>query len=255
MTTRPSRGRAIIFIAAGTAIVALAGVSIHAAATSNPAADGTPSPFTSAAASPGAASPGAAESVTPSPTALASPWSAAPGHPTPDDTAAPTDPSPDPQQPSPKPTDDAGPQIFEVPFAPVEKIDPQSAEVLVGAALTAPDADRAVAESDLERAFADIAADAYREEIEAEWLEMSASGWSLRGERRVDDLEITSLDGDAATIVACIDASDVTLVDAEGEPVGSQSARMTRAEHVFTLARDGGVWRVTDRTFPDDPTC
>lgn len=253
MTTRLSRRRALT---AGIAVVvvAVAATSVALATRSHPVAEGdSPLPVTATDA-PGSA-PGAAESVTPSPTALASPPSAAPGpSPTPDldETAEPDAPQ---ATPSPSPTPGEEPSIFAVPFAPIEKIDPGSAEVLIGAALTAPNSTHVAATVDLERAFADIAADAFQEEIESEWLELASSGWTLSGERRVTDLEITEHEGNVATVVACIDSSDVTLVDAAGDPVGSDSARAPRASHVYTLVRDDSVWRVTDRTFADDPTC
>ena len=254
MTTRLSRRRALT---AGIAVVvvAIGATSVALATQSSPVAEGdSPLLPVTATDAPGSA-PGAAESVTPSPTALASPPSAAPGPsptPDPDETAEPEAPQ---ATPSPGPAPDEQPSIFAAPFEPIEKIDPGSAEVLIGAALTAPNSTHVAATVDLERAFADIAADAFQEEIESEWLELASSGWTLSGERRVTDLEITEHEGNVATVVACIDSSDVTLVDASGDAVGSDSARAPRASHIFTLVREDSVWRVTDRTFPDDPTC
>ncbi|MGO1235389.1 MAG: hypothetical protein ACTMIH_08630 [Microbacterium gubbeenense] len=252
MTVRSSHRRATTAgLVIGIAAIAAAGVAV--ATMSDPVAEGASPRLTAATAAPGTA-PGAEESVTPSPTALASSPSTAPGRPS---TSAPAEPA-EQDEPSPRPSPEAPsltPGVLPDPFTPIETLDPVSAELLLGAALTAPDSAGATEVVELERAFADIAADAFQEEIESEWLELTSSGWTITGERRVDDLEITDLGDDTATIVACIDSSDVTLVDAAGDPVGSESAGPARAQHVFTLAKDDGAWRVTDRTFPDDPTC
>lgn len=253
MTVSSSRRRAtttglVIGIAAVAAVIAIA-------TTSDPVAEGASPRLTAATAAPGSA-PGAVESVTPSPTALASSPSTAPGRvpsPRANEATGPGEPSssPVPGTPEPAPRHHVLPE----PFIPIESLDAASAEALLAAALTPPNSAGASEVVDLERAFADIAADAFQEEIESEWLELSSSGWSITGERVVNELEITDLDDRTATIVACIDSSDVALIDAAGHPVGSESAGPVRAQHIFTLAKHDGAWRVTDRTFPDDPTC
>lgn len=144
-----------------------------------------------------------------------------------------------------------------VDFDPItaEELEPSDAESLVAVALTSPGQPADVQLDDLAALFTDIAADSYASELEAQWAELAENGWSIEGEQRIDDLEIVSLDGTQATVAACIDASDVTMVDASGETIGADRARAPRAQHLFTLTREDGIWRVADRTFPDDPSC
>ena len=108
--------------------------------------------------------------------------------------------------------------------------------------------------------LSDVAIDAYAEELEAQWLELSSQGWAMTGSPVVAELEISELDASSdpvtAEISACIDSSDVSMTDADGEPIGDPSATMPRALHLFTMVQaDDGSWRVAAHSFPDDPRC
>ncbi|MDI6944994.1 MULTISPECIES: hypothetical protein [Microbacterium] len=133
------------------------------------------------------------------------------------------------------------------------------AEELVEEVLTPPDAEDAARPGDLEALLADVTAGAYRAELEAQWLELSANGWSYVGESQVVGLEILALDEEAepatAQVKACIDASGLELVDADGERIGSEKDTHPRAAHLFDLVYEDGTWRVLSRSFPDDPAC
>jgi hypothetical protein len=167
--------------------------------------------------------------------------------------------SPEPA-PSPAPSGPPASPSPSEPFRPVTgELEDDAAAGLVEAALVVPDAAAAPDEGELKTLLADIAAGSYRAELEAQWLELEANGWSYTGAPTVTALEILALEEDAepatAQLRACIDSSDVTLVDAEGEPVGSPEGVMPEAAHLFSLVREDDTWRVTARTFPDDPTC
>ena len=145
-------------------------------------------------------------------------------------------------------------------FEPVTgELDAEDASELVSESLTPPDAGIAPDTEDLEAVLSDLAAGSYRAELEAQWLELSENGWSYSGDPRVVDLEIVSMDdkSDPATaeVPACIDSSDVTLLDVDGQRIGSQDDVVARAAHLFSLVRDDGTWRVASRSFPDDPAC
>ncbi|WOF22633.1 hypothetical protein N8K70_14740 [Microbacterium betulae] len=235
--SRPALLRAAVGAAACLAAAgAIAAALTASPAATDPGADVEHPPATSAPA-PSAVTAEPAESVMPSPTAPAAPPSASPGHlPSASETSAPGE------------------------FAPVTgDLEPEDATDLVAESLTPPDAGTAPDAEDLEALLTDLAAGSYRAELEAQWLELSANGWSYSGEPRVADLEIVALDerSDPATaeVTACIDSSEVVLLDAEGQRIGSQDDVVPRAAHLFALVRDDDTWRVTSRSFPDDPAC
>ncbi len=170
-------------------------------------------------------------------------------------------PSADPEPaPSPAPSEPPASPSPSEPFQPVTgELEDDAAAGLVEAALVVPDAAAAPDEGELKTLLADIAAGSYRAELEAQWLELEANGWSYTGAPAVTALEVLALEEDAepatAELRVCIDSSDVRLVDADGEPVGSPEGVVPEAAHLFSLVREDDTWRVTARTFPDDPTC
>ena len=179
---------------------------------------------------------------------------AGPATQSPEPGASPSAPA-DPGDPGPAPRRDPA-----EPFEPVTgPLEDDGAAALVEAALDVPDAEKAPDEERLGAEFADIAAGSYLAELESTWLELEANGWSYTGAPRVDGLEILSLDEKAtpatAELRACIDSTDVALVDADGERIGAAADAQPRAAHLFSLVREDDTWRVAARTFPDDPTC
>lgn len=186
-----------------------------------------------------------------SPTGTGSP-SDAPGTASP---SAPTDPT-DPATPS-APGSGAGsrPAISTAPGELTE----EDASALLENALVPPVAEAESVQA-LDDLMGDAVMDAYAEELEAQWLELSSQGWSVTGAPTISSLEITSLENSSqpatAEVLACIDSSDVTIVDAEGTPVGDPDAVMARAQHRFTMIQaEDGIWRISSRAFPDAPDC
>ncbi|WP_221585059.1 ARC6/PARC6 family protein [Microbacterium sp. G2-8] len=105
------------------------------------------------------------------------------------------------------------------------------------------------------RQLSDAVAGSYLAELEAQDAELAENGWTLEGDPVVESVEILSHHGRDASVRACIDSSDVVMRDDAGDPVGSLDARSVRAASVFDFVREKGVWRITARSFPDDPTC
>ena len=175
---------------------------------------------------------------------------------------APTDdpgtstPAPGPSD-SPSPTDAPGsgaPSGGAISTTPGELREDEASELI--ALAVAPVPESVTTDSQL----SDVAIDAYAEELEAQWLELSSQGWAMTGSPVVAELEISELDASSdpvtAEISACIDSSDVSMTDADGEPIGDPSATMPRALHLFTMVQaDDGSWRVAAHSFPDDPRC
>ena len=187
-----------------------------------------------------------------------------------DPTAAPSDaptdapgtstPTPDPSD-SPSPTDAPGsgaPSGGAITTAPGKLREDEASELITLAVAPVPES--VTTDSQLSDALSDVAIDAYAEELEAQWLELSSQGWAMTGSPVVTELEISELDASSdpvtAEISACIDSSDVSMTDADGEPIGDPSATTPRALHLFTMVQaDDGSWRVAAHSFPDDPRC
>lgn len=97
------------------------------------------------------------------------------------------------------------------------------------------------------------------EELHNEQLELTANGWSKRGSERIVSLTVAETadpQAQAITVSACIDSSDVVLLDADGEPIVSGTpADQRRAINIYTLQRVGDSWLISDRTFPDQAAC
>lgn len=107
---------------------------------------------------------------------------------------------------------------------------------------------------DLGTLMGNVAADSYLQELESQWQELVANGWSIEGTPKVVSAEVTESSDTHATVVACVDSSNVRTLDAAGVVIGSASD--TSARNVFTLEqRSDGVWRITAHSFPDDPAC
>ena len=113
-------------------------------------------------------------------------------------------------------------------------------------------------DEELARRFADLASGAYLAELEAQWQELLANGWTIEGAPEVVSAEIEREDREArsAVVLGCLDSSGVVTRDAAGDPIGPPDARAARALHRFTLTEgEDDVWRVSRHDFPDDPAC
>src|SRR5690554_616505 len=70
-----------------------------------------------------------------------------------------------------------------------------------------------------------LATGAILEELEVEQQQLTDNGWSRAGAEKVVSVEVISAELDAtpptATVSACIDSNDITLLDAAGKPIVS----------------------------------
>lgn len=160
--------------------------------------------------------------------------------------------------PSATPTVTASP----APAAPpteVGEIDDDQALTTIETALAAPIGSAGTAD-DLAAVLKNVAVDSYAAELEAQWQELVSQGWSITGTPTLVSTQITALDAASdpptAEITACVDSSDVTMLDADGKPIGDATAKMPRALHLFTLVQGSDdIWRISAHSFPNDPTC
>jgi hypothetical protein len=105
-----------------------------------------------------------------------------------------------------------------------------------------------------------VARGAIVDEIGNEQQELESNGWTQRGKATVKSVTILSTDLSAtpptAVAQACIDSSHVVTLDASGKPLGGTDPAASRAAlNIYSLQQDGGTWRITARTFPDNPAC
>ncbi|MFI7579586.1 hypothetical protein [Kocuria kalidii] len=97
------------------------------------------------------------------------------------------------------------------------------------------------------------------QEVVASLTEFEHQGWEQRGVPVVVGRPVLAPlpaeGGDAARVTVCLDSSQVTVVDRDGEVVrGPQKDR--RALHNYDLFREPGQsWQVVQHGFPNDPTC
>jgi len=126
--------------------------------------------------------------------------------------------------------DDTVEHIVTVPFEPVETSD------------------------DLEKRLGKVATGDYLAELEAQWQELTANGWTIEGKPEVVWTKTGKVADGKAELVACIDSSAVRTIDAKGKPIGESTAPPAR--HLFTLEQSkDGAWRIASHSFPDDPAC
>lgn len=192
--------------------------------------------------SPSAADP--PDSPTQGPSATSSP-----GTPQPTSTSSPTPSSPAPSAPPASPAP---------PVTTHGAIDDDAVQELVDsyvvtAAGTAPDDPHA---SDR---VAAVAGDTIIAELEADLLELDSNGWTRTGTPEVISASVIDQDDSAtpptATVQACIDSSDVHVIDSAGDPLPSDPSS-ARALNLYTLnQQDDGSWILVSRSFPDNPAC
>ncbi len=91
---------------------------------------------------------------------------------------------------------------------------------------------------------------------EAQTYEYQDMDARIKGGSRIDWLTVTATDAAATppsvTVTACLDDSGVTVFTPE-HPRGITST--LRNQMIFTVFYDGGVWKVSDLTFADQPSC
>ena len=95
------------------------------------------------------------------------------------------------------------------------------------------------------------------EDIENQRQEWAVEGWHQEGEASVPVSEIEATD-DPSVVRArvCVDSSQVNVVDENGVVVNADvPAEERRSLMLVTFVREVDVWRMAERTFPDDPRC
>jgi hypothetical protein len=149
--------------------------------------------------------------------------------------------------PTAEPTGDAA--------APAPELTEDEAEESVVEFFTASDAAAAKPEDGIE-GLEKIASGAILSEIEAEYTELAAYGWTRHGNATLSDVTVLESDEKGARVQACVDVSDVVIEDAAGKPIPSAADVGTaRSLTIFSLEYDGAEWRLTERSFPTDPSC
>ncbi len=103
----------------------------------------------------------------------------------------------------------------------------------------------------------EVAGDARRAVLNSV-AELHSNHWHQVGRPRLVSEHVLAYHPHASpprlTVAACLDTSDVRLVDRAGGTVPN-SAVGYRSWNYLTLVRRGAGWVVTDQTFPDDPDC
>ena len=92
------------------------------------------------------------------------------------------------------------------------------------------------------------------EEFDAQAQEWNADGTRVSGTPRIEDAHVTASDGTTATVRACVDSTGVTVTNDAGSPLTDDTSLM-RALTDFSFVNDGGSWKLSGVSFPDDPTC
>lgn len=99
---------------------------------------------------------------------------------------------------------------------------------------------------------------AYAEALQARLAEFEDAGWTQVGTPVITSLELVEEHPDEtpqrAVVLACVDSSDVDIVDADGNSLRN-TGTPARTANLFTLVRENGTWSVADATFPEDPDC
>ena len=93
------------------------------------------------------------------------------------------------------------------------------------------------------------------EEFDAQALEWTRDGTHTTGSPTLEDVHILSDDGAGnVTVSACVDSSSVRVLNDAGTAL-TDDTTMTRALTYFLFVKDGGAWKLSGFSFPDDPTC
>lgn len=93
------------------------------------------------------------------------------------------------------------------------------------------------------------------EEFDAQALEWTRDGTHTTGSPTLEGVHIISDDGAGnITVSACVDSSSVRVLNDAGTAL-TDDTTMTRALTYFQFVKDGGAWKLSGFSFPDDPTC
>lgn len=107
-------------------------------------------------------------------------------------------------------------------------------------------------------AISDIATGNALEDLGVDARELAESGLVQVGSPEVIDAIVMDADvtgaPPTATVLACLDYSKVDMQTADGTSVKDVHAAQ-RVPTLFTLVKVENRWLVSNRTFPDEPTC
>ena len=92
------------------------------------------------------------------------------------------------------------------------------------------------------------------EEFDAQALEWTRDGTHTTGTPTLEDVHISDDGAGNVTVSVCVDSSSVRLLNDAGTALTDET-RMTRALTYFQFVKDGGAWKLSGFSFPDDPTC
>jgi len=115
-------------------------------------------------------------------------------------------------------------------------------------------------QADVKPQMKNIASGAIIAELQNEAQELQSNGWKMTGTPTVSKIKVVSeklkSSPPTAVISACVDSSGVKTLDSSGRPLqGKGDPTDDTATNIFTLQQEGSAWRVTARTFPDNPSC
>lgn len=100
--------------------------------------------------------------------------------------------------------------------------------------------------------------EAYAEALALRLTEFEDQGWTQVGAPTIKSLEIVEEQLDTTpprvVVLACVDSSDVDILDDEGNSLRNEGTP-SRSANLYTLVREERVWSIADVTFPEDPDC
>ena len=103
-----------------------------------------------------------------------------------------------------------------------------------------------------------VAADDALDELRAQQLELNADEQHLAGRPALSNARLvrrTRGGTPTARVRACVDSSNVRVVDAAGVPAVKGTTGSQRAVNVYDLRFERGAWRVVRHTFPPTTAC
>lgn len=95
------------------------------------------------------------------------------------------------------------------------------------------------------------------EELRNRVAEYETSGWRVVGQPRVVRHRVVRYrkDPESAVVRACLDNSDVRVVDSEGRTVPGSRPAEPRSLNILTLVRTGDGWAVSEQRLAARPDC
>lgn len=153
----------------------------------------------------------------------------------------------------------AAPKATPAPATKQGALNEDEASKVIAAALAAP-ISSATTDASLKRSVAPVATDSYAAELLAQWQELDAEGWAIKGVAKPVSVQVSSVDlkkkRPTATVIACIDSANVSMVDANKRPIGKRAKGTARAKRIMTLVQsDDRTWQVSSQRFDDNPAC